>query len=271
MTLQNVVDFLQANGIDLFENCTVPAPINIQTVKDHIMLRCGLLAPAYGEPELFKYQVKMWFDKEQWEFDHLVKILLADYDIIDNVDEHKEWHELHSGTDSRELGGSTTLSGSDTLTHGETHTLSGTDTTEYDTSDVHTGDDTDTDTTGTEHKVSAYNTSTYQADSQDTNSGSVTHNFDSSMAHTGEDTLTYGKTDTASGIDTTGYGKVTTDDRTDNLTHGENIDYFEWRHGNIGVETAQDIIQKELDLLERFNVYDWIARKFERDNMIQVY
>lgn len=287
MTLQNIVDFAQANGIDLFENCSVPSPINIDSVKDHIMLRCGLLEPIYPEPEIFKIQTRMWFTKMQWEFDHLVKILLADYNIIDNVDEWDWWKEEHSGTDERKLSGNDTLShgekhtlsGSDDLTHGETHTLSGTDTTEYDTQNVHTGEDTDTDTTGTEHKVSAYNSSGYQADSQDTNSGSVEHSFDSSMAHTGEDTVTYGKTDTASGKDTTSYGKIDTasgDDVTkygknDDLTHGEIIEYNRHRHGNIGVTAPQDIINKELDLLERFNVYDWIARKFERDNMIQVY
>ena len=271
MTLQNIVDFAQANGVDLFENCSTPEPIDINLVKDYIMLRCGLLEPVYPEPDIFKIQTRMWFSKMQWEFDHLVKILLADYNIIDNVDEWDWWKEEHSGTDKRSLGGTESLSGSDTFTHGETHTLSGTDTTEYDTQNVHTGDDTDTDTTGTEHKVSAYNTSGYQADSQDTNSGSVTHNFDSSMAHTGEDSLTYGKTDTASGIDTTGYGKVVTDDKTDDLEHGEIIEYNRHRHGNIGVTAPQDIINKELDLLERFNVYDWIARKFERDNMVQVY
>lgn len=271
MTLQNVVDFLQANGKDLFEECTTPEPIDINLVKDYIMLRCGLLAPVYGEPELMKQQVKMWFDKEQWEFEHLVKILLAEYNIIDNVDEYKEWHERHSGTDQRKLGGKEYLSGSDKLIHGETHTLSGTDELEYDTQDVHSGEDTDTDTTGTEHKVSAFNSSGYQADSKDENSGTVEHSFDSSMNKTGTETTTFGKTDTTSGTDETQYGKTTNHDKTDDLTHGENIDYFEHRHGNIGVTAPQDIINKELDLLERFNVYDWIARKFERDNMIQVY
>ncbi len=271
MTLQNVVDFLQANGKDLFENCTTPEPIDMNLVKDYIMLRCGLLTPVYGEPELMKQQVKMWFDKEQWEFSHLVKILLAEYDIIDNVDEYEEWHEKHSGTDQRKLGGKEYLSGSDKLIHGETHTLSGTDELEYDTQDVHSGEDTDTDTTGTEHKVSAFNSSVYQADSKDENSGTVEHSFDSSMNKTGTETTTFGKTDTASGTDETQYGKTTNHDKTDDLTHGENIDYFRRRHGNIGLETPSDIIMKELDMLERFNVYDWIARKFERDNMIEVY
>lgn len=271
MTLQNVVDFLQANGIDLFENCTVPEPISIDRVKDYIMLRCGLLSPVYGEPELMKQQVYMWFQKEQWEFDHLVKILLADYNIIDNVDEWDWWKEEHSGTDERKLGGKEYLSGSDKLLHGETHTLSGTDEIEYDTQDVHSGEDTDTDTTGTEHKVSAFNSSSYQADSKDENSGTVEHSFDSSMNKTGTESTTFGKTDTASGTDETQYGKTTNHDKTDDLTHGEIIEYNRHRHGNIGVTAPQDIINKELDLLERFNVYDWISRKFERDNMIQVY
>ena len=286
-TLQNVVDYLQMQNKDLFENCSVPAPINIETVKDHIMLRCGLLTPMYEEPELFKIQTRMWFTKEQWEFDHLVKILLADYDIIDNVDEYDWWKEEHSGTDKRALGGS------DTLTHGETHTLSGTDTLTHGETHTLSGTDTDTDTTGTEHQVSAFNSSGYQADSKDTNSGTVTHQHGKTDTASGNDSTMYGKTDTASGNDSTLYGKTDTASgndstlygktdtasgqdttgygKTDDLTHGEIIEYNRHRHGNIGVETAQDIIQKELDLLERFNVYDWIARKFERDLMIQVY
>ena len=314
-TLQNVVDFLQMQNKDLFENCSVPAPINIETVKDYIMLRCGLLTPMYEEPELFKIQTRMWFTKEQWEFDHLVKILLADYDIIDNVDEWDWWKEEHSGTDERKLGGhddfthgethtlsgedtlthgeTHTLSGEDTLTHGETHTLSGEDTLTHGETHTLSGKDTNADTTATEHTVSAYNSGNYQADSKDSNSGNIETTYGKKDTASGDDTTEYGKTDTASGDDVQQYGKTDTasgDDvqqygktdtasgkditdygKTDDLTHGEIIEYNRHRHGNIGIETAQDIIQKELDLLERFNVYDWIARKFERDLMIQVY
>lgn len=287
MTLQNVVDFLQAQNKDLFEGCTTPEPINIDLVKDYIMLRCGLLTPAYPEPELFKIQVRMWFGKEQWEFDRLVKILLADWDVIDNVDEWDWWKEEHSGTDARKFGGKDdlthgethTLSGTDTLTHGETHTLSGTDTLTHGEKHTLSGTDTDTDTTGTEHQVSAFNTAGYQSDSKDTNSGSVTHTHGKTDTASGDDKTQYGKTDTTSGDDKTQYGRTDTASgkdttaygKTDDLTHGEIIEYNRHRHGNIGIETTADIIEKELDLLERFNVYDWIARKFERDNMIAVY
>lgn len=286
-TLQNIVDYLQSQNKDLFENCSVPAPINIDTVKDYIMLRCGLLTPMYPEPELFKIQTWMWFTKEQWEFDHLVKILLADYDIIDNVDEYDWWKEEHSGTDERKLGGhddfthgeTHTLSGEDTLTHGETHTLSGEDTLTHGETHTLSGKDTNADTTATEHTVSAYNSSGYQSDSKDSNSGNIETTYGKKDTASGDDTTEYGRTDTASGDDVQQYGKtdtasgkdITDYGKTDDLTHGEIIEYNRHRHGNIGVETAQDIIQKELDLLERFNVYDWIAHKFERDLMIQVY
>lgn len=287
MTLQNVVDFLEANGKDLFEGCSVPEPIDINLVKDYIMLRCGLLTPAYPEPELFKIQTRMWFSKEQWEFDHLVKLLLAEYDVIDNVTEWTNTSELHSGTDKRKLGGNDrfshgethTLSGTDSLTHGETHTLSGTDTFTHGETHTLSGTDTDTDTTSTTHNVSAYNSGGYQADSQDQNGGNVQHQYGKTDTASGNDTTKYGRTDTASGQDSTVYGKTDTASgtdqtlygKTDDLTHGERIETRVYRHGNIGLETPQDIMNKELDLLERFNVYDWISRKFERDNMIQVY
>ena len=287
MTLQNAVDYLQANNIDLFENCTTPEPIDIDLVKSYIMLRCGLLTPVYYEPTLLKIQTKMWFDKMQWEFDKLVEILLADYDPIDNVTEDIATTEMHSGTDKRKLGGNDrfthgethTLSGTDTLTHGETHTLSGTDTLTHGEKHTLSGTDTNNDTTTTEHQVSAYNTAAYQSDSKDINGGYTNTQYGKIDTASGDDKTQYGKKDTATGDDKTQYGRTDTASgtdqtlygKTDDLTHGERIETRVHRHGNIGVVSPGEMINEQLDLLERFNVYDWIARKFERDNMIQVY
>lgn len=226
-TMQSIVDYLKNKNIDLFENCTTPEPIDADLLKSYIMLRCGLLEPIYGEPELFKIQVKMWFDSNQWRMDHLVKMLLADYSPAENIYEHDHWDEQHSGTDKD--------GGTQTLQHGETHTLS--------------GKDTNTDTIATEHEVSAYNASTYQPDSKDSNSGSVE--------------TEYGRKDTASGTDTHGFGKT--------FTYGEKIEYTRDRNGNVGVKSSSDLMQEEINLLERFNVYDTLASWFEKANMIQVY
>ena len=281
--LQSLLEYYEQREIDLFENCTAPEPIDIDLLKSYIIRRCGLLQPIYGEPGIFKLQVRMWFASNQWRMDHLVRMLLADYEPAENIFEHEEWSETHSGTDlnggtdSLAHGEKHTLSGSDTLGHGETHTLSGSDTLGHGETHTLSGTDTDTDTTGNEHQVSAYNSSAYQPDSKDTKSGSITTMYGKTDTASGTDTTTYGKTDTASGTDTTTYGKTDTASGTDTttygktFTHGEKIEYNKDRHGNVGVKSSSDLMQEELNLLERFNVYDTLASWFEKELMIQVY
>ena len=206
--------------------------------------------------------------------------------------EHGEVHTL-SGEDTFEHGEVHTLGGEDTLEHGETHTLSGTDTLTYGETHTLSGNDTENNTRATEHTVSAYNSSTYQADSKDTNSGDIKTTYGKKDTASGKDTTGYGKTDTASGTDTTGYGRTDTASgtdttgygktdtasgtdttgygKTDDFTHGHLVTYNRLRHGNIGVTTNDELILEELSMLEKFNPYDWIAAKFERENFLQVY
>ena len=297
--LQNLIYYCNDHNIDVFEGCTVPEPLERDQVINNIMLRCGLLTPVYSEPEVFKMMTSMWFRSNQWNFEHLVKIMLANYSPIENVYESDYWKEKNSGTDKLTHGETHTLSGQDTLGHGETHTLSGTDTLTHgekhtlsgtDTlthGETHTlsGKDTVSDTGTNEHQVSAYNESTYQADSKDiksggpettygkkdTASGDDKTQYGKTDTASGDDKTQYGKTDTASGTDTTTYGKTDTASGTDKTEHGHIIEYTRLRHGNIGVTTNNQLINQELEMLEDFNIYDWIAAKFERDNMIQLY
>ena len=281
--LASLMEYYRQRDIDLFENCTTPEPIDVDLLKSYIMRRCGLLQPVYGEPDLFKMQTKMWFDSNQWRMQHLVWMLLAEYNPSENIVEYDHWNEEHTGTDSE--------GGEDTFEHGETHTLSGEDTLEHGETHTLSGTDTDTDTTSTEHTVSAFNTSTYQPDSMDQKGGSVEREYGKTDTASGTDTTGYGRTDTASGTDTTGYGRTDTASGTDTtgygrtdtasgtdttgygktFTHGENIEYTRDRHGNVGVKSSSDLMQEELNLLERFNVYETLASWFEKDNMIQVY
>lgn len=219
MNLQNLVDYCKHIDIDIFEGCTVPAPLDITMVKNEIMKRCGLLRPVYGEPEVFKQLTKMWFDSNQWNFDHIVKIINANYSPIENVYESDHYSTKHTGTDKRAFGGKDidTLSGTDTVTDGSS----------------------------TQHDVSAFNSSGFQPSSKDTNSGDIDTKYGK------KDTLEFGKTD--------------------DFTHGHIETYDRLRHGNIGVTTNDQLILEELSMLEKFNPYDWIAAKFERENFLQIY
>lgn len=287
MNLQNLIDYYQWQDINLWEGCTVPAPFNIDTVINTIMSRCGLLTPIYGDPDVFKELTHMWFYKNQWNFEHLAKVYNASYSPIENVYESDHWEEKNTGTDKRTFGGEDTfehgekhtLGGEDTFEHGEKHTLGGTDTLTHGEKHTLSGDDTENTTRATEHAVSAYNSSTYQADSKDSNSGDIKTTYGKVDTASGDDKTQYGKTDTASGTDTTGYGKTDTASgidttgygKTDDFTHGHVVTYNRLRHGNIGVTTNNQLINEELDMLEKFNPYDWIAAKFERENFLQIY
>ena len=263
MNLQNLIDYYEWQNINLWDGCTVPSPFSIDIVINTIMSRCGLLTPIYGDPDVFKELTHMWFYKNQWNFEHLAKVYNASYSPIENVYESDHWTEGHTGTDKRQYGGEDTstlsgedvdtLSGIDTFTHGEKHTLG--------------GSDTENTTRGTEHTVSAYNSSGYQADSKDTNSGDLKTTYGKTDTASGDDKTTYGKTDTME------YGKVDTMEygKTDDFTHGHTVTYNRLRHGNIGVTTNNQLINEELSMLEKFNPYDWIAAKFERENFLQLY
>ena len=298
-TLQSLMDYCRDEhvNIDLFEGCTTPAPIDNELLKSYIMKRCGLLQPIYGEPTLFKMQVKMWYDSNQWRMNHLVKMLLADYEPAENIFEKDHWVEEHSGTDkdggTQELlhgethtlsgqddftnGETHTLSGQDDFTHGETHTLSGQDDLTHGETHTLSGTDSVEDTTTNTHEVSAYNATTYQADNKDTHGGKIETTYGKTDTASGTDSTAYGRTDTASGTDSTAYGKTDTASGTDKttfgktFTHGEKIEYTRDRNGNVGVKSSSDLMQEELNLLERFNVYDTLASWFEKENMIQVY
>ena len=251
MTLQNLIDYYQWQDIDLWEGCTVPSPFNINTVIDTIMSRCGLLTPIYGDPDVFKNLTQMWFYKNQWNFEHLAKVYNADYSPIENVYESDHYTNQHSGTDKRALSGTDT----DTLSGTDTDTLSGSD------SNQASGSDGLQHGLTTEHQVSAYNSGSYQADSKDISSGTDTTTFGK------KDTMTYGKKDTMQygKVDTVNYGKK------DDFTHGHLETYDRLRHGNIGITTNNELINQELSMLEKFNPYDWIAAKYERENFLQVY
>lgn len=203
MNFQNLIDYCNWQEIDIFENCSVPSPLDIDKVKSEIVKRCGLLRPVYGEPLVFKALVKLWFDNNQWNFDHIVKIIQANYSPIENVYESDHYSTKHTGTDKR------ALSGTDTVTDGSS----------------------------TEHDVSAFNSSGFQPSSKDSNSGDID----------------------------TKYGKK------DDFTHGHIETHDRLRHGNIGVTTNDQLIMEELSMLEKFNPYDWIAAKFERENFLQLY
>lgn len=204
MNLQNQLEYLKrVLKQDMFDDCSVPAGLDFYRVKGAIIMRCGLLTPLYSEPTTQRLATQQFFAENRWNFEHLVKILQAEYSPIENVFEDRTESELIERSHSDSGNFSSSVSS----------------------------------TVNTERKISAENVSTYSPDNQETETG----------------------TDQKTG----------TDSRTGKS--GENKGLTMSRHGNIGVTSAEQLINEEIDLIDRFNPYRFIADLYEKELMIGLY
>lgn len=240
MNLQNLIEAGEFEGVDIFDGVSVPAPLDADTVKSAIMARSGLMTPLYKEPRVFQSLVTHWFIAKQWTIQHLINIIEAEYNPIENYNRIEDSSDTLSGSDVLRMAGGNqeTHSGTDTETH------SGTDT------DRHSGTDTTT------NSISAENESGWSNDTKSEQSHG--ENIATEHGHTINDTHGHTITDQYQNrSDTTEYGKINT--RKSNI------------HGNIGVTTNQQMIEQELELLRHFDIYGYIAELFENDNMLLIY
>lgn len=191
MNLQNLVDFCKEYELpDIFSGATVPAPLNVDVVKSAIMVRCGLLTPLYGEPDVFRNLVTHWFTTKQWTFEHLINVIQSEYSPIENVFEDRTDTTVFGSSQIHSGGYKDAASGKDTTTHSEKDSTERTFTNYHDknertfdnyhdaTERTHTNYKDDVDHTYTNYKettkfqgshvteslISAFNDSAYQAD-----------------------------------------------------------------------------------------------------------
>ena len=142
MTLAQLYDLGKNIDIDIFDGITLPenSPINRTLMINTIMENVGLNIPMYSDPRIMASAISLWSAKHQYTFEHVGKIILAEYSPIENTDKYE------SITVERDLTDNTKIS------NGKKETLS----------------NAGTDTTTVEDKTSAYNASDYQPDSKTT-------------------------------------------------------------------------------------------------------
>ena len=244
MNLQNQIDYLREyESKDMFDECSVPAGLDMQGVRSAIVMRCGLLPPLFSEPMTQRSATQQFFFENQWNFEHIVKVLEAQYSPIENVAEIREETTKNTGSDTL------------TIAKNSTETHSGTDGRTI--QDSGTTGTQESGTTTTERQISAENITTYSPDNKEI----VTHGTGETTTHgkKTQDDLAHGHRIATGGED------VHTSAKGSQSTLSVN------RHGNIGVTTNQEMISQELDLMIRFNAYRFIADMYEKELMLGIY
>ena len=251
MNFQNQIEYLPT----MFDDITLPDDLDRETVISNIVKRCGLLSPVYSEPVLMKEAIDLWFASNQWTLEHLINIIKAEYSPIENTDRYDE----QTRTISKELDRDDTFNETQTLAKNSTDTLTrtGTDTLK---TDVETTVDASNEVIDS---VSPYDSNSWS------NSSKRTEDNDSTSTTDGTERRTLNTTEQRSlgGSDTQTHGGTNSRDESEDTT-----DHFtQHMHGNIGVTTNQEMISQELDLLQKFHIYDWIAMQIEADLFIMLY
>ena len=243
MNLQNQLDYLPT----LLDGVVVPAPLNADTLKSEIMFQCGLLIPLYSEPATMKAYIAHWFASRDWNFSHLIKIIQAEYSPIENVDRYD------STTTSLIASESESTSESETTTRDRLNYADrgrGTDRSRSEGRDL-IGD--------TENQVSAFDSGTYQPAND--NITSESESISESEAIRESESHSESESENISG-DRAAEGYK---------NRGQVETFSQHLHGNIGVTTNQQMINQELDLINRFNIYKWITFMFRSEMFLEVY
>lgn len=215
----------------LFDNIVLPDGIDKDNLVSEIMRNSGDLYPYHQVPEYLKRNITFWFSRRLFDFDRMYKSLRMEYSPIENYDRIEDIKREYKD------------SGTDT----ETLTLGSS------TTSSHTGTDTDSiQGSGSNEKgVYAYNEDGYTNREKDTET------------HNSNNTQTYNSTvtNTGSGSDKTqtDYGKQRTETESTRI------------HGNIGVTTSQQMIESEMSLRAKYDIYKIISREFEREFLVQIY
>lgn len=169
LTLVQLYNLGLAEQIDIFSGLSLPteSPFDRTLIINTIIEHCGLNYPVYADPNVMRSAITIWSAKNQYTFEHLAKILTAEYLPIENKDYTEETtygRDLKDNTVGNTKRGETVNAKNKTAN-------SGTDITE--------------DTT------SAYNSSSYEPDNKSTfTHGATVDNEGSSNKQIGMDNTT---------------------------------------------------------------------------------
>lgn len=263
LTLYGMYSYLPS----LFDTAPMPEGLDKQMMIAEIMSHSGDLYPYYQVPEILKANIGFWFTRRKYDFEQMFRALTAEYNPIENYNRYEDLKRQYENGGSDDT--TRVYHGTDEGSTKRDETR-GSESTGNDSSTTTLGTQVKTDTTDLSHNdVSAFNESTYTPRDKSDRTGTST------TANSGTDTVstTSGATTTDT-LGATGSDSRKTDSTDDTITnYGATRDEKENNHvhGNIGVTTNQQMIDAELEMRKKYDLYTVIASLFEREFVVQLY
>ena len=96
LSIIGLLQYGQMKNEDLFKELKTPDGIDLETLKDNIIMECGKMELLYPDFEFMQYMIGVWSRKNQWTMEKWATVLLAEYNPLDNYDRHEEWTDKGS-------------------------------------------------------------------------------------------------------------------------------------------------------------------------------
>lgn len=279
---------------DLLDGIELPDNIDRNYLITAIIAHCGSGFPYYQSLPNLKKFVHEWFAWNKTQFKRLADTLDLEYNPIENYDRYEDLNEQKDGTidfSSNRTGSETNAasksdkenvsretSQSETLSETDTGSLSetGTNTTS------NTRTNTDSESNDTVNTKATYSSNTFhnydKSEIDISRSGEVTdegknsnsNTASSKTTKTNENARTENVEDSRTNVTDVDETKSKTEEETNKNVSNETTVNTNHIHGNIGVTTAQQMIEAEREVT-KFDLYFEIARRFEQTFMMCVY
>lgn len=267
----------------LFDNLNLPNSLDKDTAVTEILMTCGLLEIAYPDGDILKKIINVWSFARKPDWQRMIDALYATYNPIHNYDRTED--STGSGTSASQKGSQSTGQFAETehVDDINVRTIDTTDTRTDNLTDIRTPNITSQRTDNLSESKSGGETTTHQntaynAGLTDTSKDILVRNGDTTN-NTGTQTTTESGTEntTHTGTQTNKTEGSITDDRdidrntsgsssnteTINESGSQSNTGHLYARGNIGVTSTQNLIEQELEIRYKFNIYEIIAREFK--------
>lgn len=235
----------------IFENFVVPEGVDAATAINSIIYENAELEIIYPDPEAMKFFIGLWSSRESVVWARILNAITRQYNPIENYNRTETW------TDTEEEESSHSASGSSTEDENTSASNSGSSSRTPNLTNTRTPNLTKINT----HEVAAFNGTTLVTSTKDTDTETGTD----TQTQTGTESGTTSNSGTGERDLTTSRSESGTGSRERSVTRSGNVS------GNIGVTTSQQMINQELDIAGKVDIYKYISESFKHRFCLMVY
>lgn len=247
----------------IFDSMYLPTGVDRMKMIQNIILETAELETVYPAPSFFKSAVGLWSNCQAFTWDRIYSASQLEYDPIENYNRYE----------SETTGSNKTRSGSDegSSKNSLSRTGSGNDSTVTDadkTTTVSATENRDTTTAQTTtNEIAGFDSAALVTHDKSSVSGTGSDDFTRSGTEkeANDVTVTGTRSETVTETNTTTNENSSTETLKDEGTRESHI------HGNIGVTTSQQMLESELEVAPKLNIYSYITNEFKKRFCVLVY